>query len=202
MIVTKKIFKKICKLFNTYYATCFPLQQKITLLLWNSCADVVKFDQICGVPYTALPMATLISVYASLPMVIRRKEAKAYGTKKLLEGDFDPGHNCVIIEDIVTSGSSILETARDLRNAGLVVTNAYVILDREQGGKENLRKSGIIMKSLFTLTQFINILAEAGHIGYGECRRVKEYLQECNAPVIQAIEKGKEFTFYFLFSKN
>lgn len=70
----------------------------------------VKFDTICGVPYTALPVSTLMSVKTNKPMVLRRKEAKAYGTKQLVEGKYKEGNKCIIVEDVISTGSSILET--------------------------------------------------------------------------------------------
>lgn len=72
--------------------------------------EKVQFENICGVPYTALPMSTLIAVKGNKPMVLRRKEAKGYGTKQLVEGIYEKGDRCVIVEDVISTGSSILET--------------------------------------------------------------------------------------------
>lgn len=65
---------------------------------------------MCGVPYTALPIATCVSLDTNLPMLIRRKEPKTYGTKKLIDGEYSCGDNVIVIEDIITTGASILET--------------------------------------------------------------------------------------------
>merc|ERR1712083_285673 len=85
-------------------------------------------DLLCGVPYTAFPLATLMSVDKNIPSIIRRKEKKEYGTKKMLEGKFEVGQNCLIIEDVITSGTSVLETATELKKENLKVTDAIVFL--------------------------------------------------------------------------
>lgn len=76
------------------------LMIKLAKVLWTLQDNPAKVSRICGVPYTALPLATLISAKEEISMLMKRKEAKSYGTKKLIEGVFLPGDTCVIIEDV------------------------------------------------------------------------------------------------------
>lgn len=109
-------------------------------------------------------------------MLVRRKEAKAYGTKKLIEGIYKAGDTCLIVEDVVTSGSSILDTVRDLESEGIVVTDAVVVVNREQGGVANIAKHGVRMHSLFTLSFLLNTLHEAGRIEKSTVEAVAKYI--------------------------
>ena len=76
------------------------LLREIAQILWKRVVveSIEKPDLLCGVPDTALPLATLISNETDIPMLIRRKEVKNYGTKKIIEGSFENGNHCLIIE--------------------------------------------------------------------------------------------------------
>ncbi|KAF6035784.1 UMPS [Bugula neritina] len=93
-----------------------------------------------------------------------KKEAKSYGTKKMVEGVFVNGDRCVIIEDVVTSGGSVLETAACLKSEGLVVTDVITILDRGQGGQKNLENQGITLHSVLSIRSVIAALLESAKI--------------------------------------
>jgi uridine monophosphate synthetase len=138
--------------------------------------DLLSFDLICGVPYTALPIATAISLAKEIPMLMRRKEAKDYGTKKVIEGKFEKGQTCLIIEDVVTSGTSILETVALLKAEGLEVEDAIIVLNREQGGKERLKENGIQLHTLISILDLLKILFYEKKIDESTFRETNEFL--------------------------
>ncbi|CAI5678452.1 unnamed protein product [Oreochromis niloticus] len=140
----------------------------------------LQFHSVCGVPYTALPLATVICSRHELPMVIRRKEAKDYGTKRLVEGSLRQGDTCLIIEDTVTSGTSILETAEVLCKEGLKVTDAVVLMDREQGGVEMLASKGIKLHPIISISQLLRVLQAAERIDAQTAQSVHRFIQDNN----------------------
>ncbi|XP_014220377.1 uridine 5'-monophosphate synthase [Trichogramma pretiosum] len=167
------------------------LLEELSLALWSLSDEEDKHHHVCGVPYTALPLATTISLKSRVPMLIRRKEAKSYGTKKMIEGLYEKGDTAVIIEDIITSGSSIIETVKDLKKEGLNVNKAFVIVNREQGGKKNLEDAGITVKYLFTMTQLVDYLYQEGIFTQQCVDEVKEYIKNSQIPMKVKVENER-----------
>lgn len=110
-------------------------------------------DLVAGVPYAALPIATAVSLHTGVPMLYPRREAKAHGTGRRVEGRFQPGQRVAVIEDVVTTGRSVLRAVDVLREEGLIVEDVIVFLDREQGARENLRRAGMRLHACVTATE-------------------------------------------------
>ena len=110
-------------------------------------------------------------------MLLKRKEAKAYGTKQMVEGHFSKGDRCLIIEDLITSGKSIIETIEPLQEIGLNIDHILIIVDREQGGKLAIEKQGLHVHSLFTITEIANHLLACGKITEQTKEEIFEFIQ-------------------------
>lgn len=134
------------------------------------------FDLICGVPYAALPVATAMSLQSDIPLIIKRKEAKTYGTKKLIEGIYEKGQTCLLVEDVITSGKSLIETIDEVEQEDLKVSDIVVVLDREQGGKQLLENKGFRVHTLFSITEVCQILKEEGMLDDIEIQRITDFL--------------------------
>jgi orotate phosphoribosyltransferase len=108
-----------------------------------------KTQQLAAPELGAVLLGGAVSMESGLPLILVRKEPKGYGTAKQLEGRFEPGERVTVIEDVVTTGGDSLRSVQVLRDAGLEVIHLVVVLDRGEGGEDNIRAAGIPYSPLF-----------------------------------------------------
>ncbi|MEY7851293.1 orotate phosphoribosyltransferase [Natrarchaeobius sp. A-rgal3] len=112
-------------------------------------------DTLGGVALGGVPLAAATSVAAGVPYVIARKQRKEYGTGNLIEGRLEEGEEVVVLEDIVTTGTSLVDAVEALRDAGATVERALVVVDREEGGRETIEDAGVEMEALVTASELL-----------------------------------------------
>jgi orotate phosphoribosyltransferase/uridine monophosphate synthetase len=137
--------------------------------------QVQPFDLVAGVPFGGLHIATAFSLTAKVPMVYLHPRADSKG--KDIEGLYHPNQRVLIMDDLLAGGGSILETALQLEEAGLIVRDAVVLLDRQQGGRERLERQGINLVSLLTLEVLMNYLMSSGKISEDWYRKTMQFLE-------------------------
>ncbi|HLO26979.1 MAG TPA: orotate phosphoribosyltransferase [Geobacteraceae bacterium] len=131
-------------------------------LFYEAIKDVEGVQGVGGITLGADPIATATSIAACLagtPMhaFIIRKEPKGHGTGQWLEGrkNLPPGSKVVIVEDVVTTGGSSMKAVRRAEEEGLQVLGIVTLVDREEGGRENIEKEGYWLKTIFTKSELV-----------------------------------------------
>lgn len=152
--------------------------KQLSSLLWERLNEIEDYDYICGVPYSGLSFASATSMAHDIPMLIKRKERKKYGTKKLVEGSQVAGDKVVLIEDVVSSGASLLETIEDLGQEQLDIAGMLIVIDREQGGTDLLKAEGYNVKSLFTVNQLLDLLVETKKLDEETAEKVRVFVKD------------------------
>jgi orotate phosphoribosyltransferase len=118
-------------------------------------------DRLAGPELGAVALAAAASLESGLPFLIVRKAAKEYGTTKQLEGVFSDGECVCLVEDVVTSGGAAIEAVQALRAAGLRVSNAVCVVDREEGGVDELARHAVRLRPLFRASELLEMPANA-----------------------------------------
>ncbi len=131
-------------------------------LFFEAIRDVPDIEGVGGLTLGADPIATATSVVSYLegrpiPAFIIRKEPKGHGTGAWLEGrkNFRPGSPVVIVEDVVTTGGSSMKAVRRAEEEGLKVLGIVALVDREEGGRENIEKEGYWLRAIFTKSDIL-----------------------------------------------
>jgi len=137
-----------------------------------------KVDKIMGVPTAGVPFATIVSQKLAIPMLYYRRERKEHGVRKKIEGDMERNDRIVMIDDLITTGQSVIDAAEAARDQGGIVSELVVLLDREQGGQEHIRKHSIEPHVLFNISEAFDWLKEVGLLGPDDYKVIMGYIEE------------------------
>lgn len=144
-------------------------------------AEGLRYERIAGLPYAGLPIAVAMALIGERPMIYARKEAKQYGTKRLIEGEYQAGERALMVDDVVTSGGAKLEAVEPFREAGLVVEDVLVIVDRSDGGVAALAAAGLRLHSVLHVRALLAQLREQGAVPAGDVDRALDFLASGSA---------------------
>ncbi len=139
--------------------------------------SILQFSRIAGLPYAAIPIATAISLAGNYSMIYPRKEAKTYGTKAEIEGEYHAGETVVVIDDLATTGGSKFEAIEKLIGAGLFVKDVVVLVDRQSGAKESLEQAGHHLHAVLTITQLLDHWEANGKAAKEKIEETRKFLE-------------------------
>ena len=142
----------------------FPAALRQATAAYAGVLAALDYDLLAATPLAGLPIGTAIGLHLDKPLIYPRKTAKSYGTGKNIEGRWSIGQTVVVIDDLITSGDSVLETVASVKAAGLHVRDAVVLIDREQGGREMLLAQGYRVHPVMSLRQMLEILVSHGRL--------------------------------------
>jgi orotate phosphoribosyltransferase len=136
-----------------------------------------KIDRILGVPTAGIPFATVVSQKLGLPLIYYRQARKEHGVRKKVEGILERNDRVLVVDDLITTGESVIEAAEVVRDQGGIVNELVVLLDREQGGQEKLRTSRIEPHILFKISDAMTWLHAVGLIEDQIYQMIREYIE-------------------------
>ena len=156
----------------------FPGLFRKVALAYAELAQKLKFDHIASVPYAALPAGAVVAWQLGVSMIYPRKEVKQHGTGQAIEGSFKAGQTAVLIEDVITTGGSIVTAAEVLRQAGIELKDVIVLVDREQGGDLKMKEIGLSLHSVLKISEIVSILKQKDLIDAATFKTVIQYLND------------------------
>jgi orotate phosphoribosyltransferase len=137
---------------------------------------LASYDLVAGVPFGGLHLATAFSLLSGTPLIYLHPGKE--GTENTIEGKYESSQTVLIIDDLITGGRSVVQTAVRLEAAGLVVKDALVLLDRQHGGRERLKREGINLVSILTLEAVLRYLGAISKIDTEWYFKSMEYLDQ------------------------
>ncbi len=155
--------------------------RKMVKFLENEIAQNIgldKFDSIVSVPTGGLIIASALAIETVKPLIYVRSKAKDYGTSKLVEGKIHDGMKVIMIDDVATTGGSVANAIKSLKEVNVSVKDAYVIVNRMEGADEALSKLGVKMHSILNILQITEELYKQNLVDENILEKVKNQISK------------------------
>lgn len=123
---------------------------------------VKKFERVAGIPTAGIPFASLVAYHLKKPFLYIRPKTRLHGRERRIEGILMPGDRVLLVDDLITTGKSLRKAVAAIRAEGGVVTDAVVLVDREEGGKEKTAKDDVLLHYLLRASEAASTLYEMG----------------------------------------
>jgi orotate phosphoribosyltransferase len=138
---------------------------------------LTSFDAICGIATSGLTFAAAVAYTLSKPLLYIRRERKEHGLSKVLEGVLYPGWKVLILDDLATTGESILTATRALRGEGGRVEDAVVLIDRKEGAERALLNEGVKLHPFTDISELSELLFDAGLLDSEQIKAIREQMR-------------------------
>jgi orotate phosphoribosyltransferase len=155
--------------------------QKISSLYINFIKSEIgekNFERIAGIPVAGIPFAALIAYHLKKPFLYIRKGIRLHGRQRRIEGILAPGDRILLVDDLITTGLSLRKAAKAITAEGGVVTEAVVLIDRQEGGKEKIETDGIKLHALLNISEMTSTLCELGTIDEQQTKTILKQIKK------------------------
>lgn len=155
----------------------FPNVMATAVGVYRELIKKLKFELLADCPTGATPATAILAHVTARPMISPRKGDKGYGSGAKIDGAFREGQTVLVIDDLITGANSKFESIKTLEDHGLVVKDVVVLLDREQGGANQLSKAGYTLHSAMNLSDLMDYYKQQGKISEEKYNEVLSYIK-------------------------
>lgn len=156
----------------------FPEVMESATDVYEELTSQLKFDAYADIPTSVTPLVAVLSYKTRIPMITPRGIEKTHGIKRSIDGVFKVGQTILVVDDLVTLAESKLETISNIEENGLKVLDVAVLIDREQGGVEQLKRKGYTCHSAFKIRDLLKFYLSSSKISVEQYDKVISYLDQ------------------------
>jgi len=138
----------------------------------------IKFDRVASIPSAGVPLGVVLSIKTKKGHILPRMDSKSHGLKMSIDGVYKVGQKVLLVDDLITRSTSKIEAIKVLEDAGLIVKDVVVVLDRQQGGVNELVNLGYNIHCLFNIRQVLDVMQKKSYINNNNYIKICDYLKK------------------------